>query len=134
MLIHGLPYTSKFSLVFTGNHLRPKHTVTGTFGNKTIECLTTNSSKSITCTIPSRKSYGSLGYDIPVTITIDGYKSNTIKISYDLPLIQGISQRGNSQIFNVTGVYFSGVKSMTVITGKNIKTDITKGVIHRFSM
>ncbi|KAM9956808.1 hypothetical protein ACTFIR_003542 [Dictyostelium discoideum] len=114
------------NMVFTGNHLRPKHNVTGTFGNKTIECITTNSSKSITCTIPSRKNYGSLGYDIPVTITIDGkYKSNTIKISYDLPLIQGVSQRGNSQIFDVTGVYFSGVKNMTVITGKNMKTDIT---------
>ncbi|EAL67148.1 hypothetical protein DDB_G0280693 [Dictyostelium discoideum AX4] len=74
------------NMVFTGKHLRPKHNVTGTFGNKTIECLTTNSSKSITCTIPSLKSYGSLGYDIPVTITIDGeYKSNTIKISYDIP-------------------------------------------------
>ncbi|KAM9993068.1 hypothetical protein ACTFIY_010537 [Dictyostelium cf. discoideum] len=115
------------NMVFIGNHLRPKYNVTGTFGNKTIECFTTNSSKSITCTIPSRKIYGSLGYDIPFTITIDGeYKSNTIKISYDLPLIQGVSQRGNSQIFNVTGVYFSGVKRMTVITGKNIKTDITK--------
>nr|ACN71245.1 tgrB1 [Dictyostelium discoideum]ACN71256.1 tgrB1 [Dictyostelium discoideum] len=114
------------NMVFTGNHLRPKHNVTGTFGNKTIECFKTNSSKSITCTIPSRKNYGSLGYDIPVTITIDGeYKSNTIKISYDLPLIQSVSQRGNSQIFDVTGVYFSGVKNMTVITGKNLKTDIT---------
>ncbi|KAM9959038.1 hypothetical protein ACTFIR_000089 [Dictyostelium discoideum] len=114
------------NMVFTGKHLRPKHNVTGTFGNKTIECFTTNSSKSITCTIPSRKNYGFLGYDIPVTITIDGeYKSNIIKISYDLPLIQGVSQRGNSQIFNVTGVYFSGVKNMTVITGNNMKTDIT---------
>nr|ACN71257.1 tgrB1 [Dictyostelium discoideum] len=113
------------NMVFTGKHLRPKHNVTGTFGNKTIECLTTNSSKSITCTIPSRKNYGFLGYDIPVTITIDGeYKSNTIRISYDLPLIQSVSQRGNSQIFDVTGVYFSGVKNMTVITGKNMKTDI----------
>ncbi|KAM9955391.1 hypothetical protein ACTFIR_011829 [Dictyostelium discoideum] len=113
-------------MVFTGNHLRPKHNVTGTFGNKTIECITTNSSKSITCTIPSRKNYGSLGYDIPVKITIDGeYKSNTIKISYDLPLIQGVSQRGNSQIFDVTGVYFSGVENMTVITGNNMKTSIT---------
>ncbi|KAM9955388.1 hypothetical protein ACTFIR_011826 [Dictyostelium discoideum] len=85
------------NMVFTGKHLRPKHNVTGTFGNKTIECFTTNSSKSITCTIPSRKNYGFLGYDIPVTITI----------------------------FNVTGVYFSGVKNMTVITGNNMKTDIT---------
>ncbi|KAM9955298.1 hypothetical protein ACTFIR_009688 [Dictyostelium discoideum] len=115
------------NMVFTGKHLRPKHNVTGTFGNKTIECLTINSSKSITCTIPSRKNYGSLGYDIPVTITIDSeYKSNTIKISYDIPLIQSVSQRGNSQIFDVTGVYFFGVKNMTVITGKNIKTDITQ--------
>ncbi|KAM9968347.1 hypothetical protein ACTFIW_002785 [Dictyostelium discoideum] len=115
------------NMVFTGNHLRPKHNVTGTFGNKTIECLTTNSSKSITCTIPSRKSYGSLGYDIPVTVTIDGeYKSNTIKISYDLPLIQSVSQRGNSQIFDVTGVYFSSVQNMTVITGKNMKTSIAQ--------
>ncbi|KAM9985184.1 hypothetical protein ACTFIZ_008732 [Dictyostelium cf. discoideum] len=113
------------NMVFTGNHLRPKHNVTGTFGNKTIGCLTTNSSKSITCTIPSRKTYGSRGYDIPVTITIDGeYKTNTIKISYDLPLIQGVSQRGNSQIFDVTGVYLSGVSSMTVITGINMKTSI----------
>ncbi|KAM9956179.1 hypothetical protein ACTFIR_002890 [Dictyostelium discoideum] len=112
-------------MVFTGKHLRPKHNVTGTFGNKTIGCITTNSSKSITCTIPSRKNYGSLGYDIPVTITIDSeYKSNTIKISYDLPLIQGVSQRGNSQIFDVTGVYFSGVEKMTVITGYNMKTNI----------
>ncbi|KAM9955387.1 hypothetical protein ACTFIR_011825 [Dictyostelium discoideum] len=132
---YGLPELTKMegvlndnggNMVFTGKHLRPKHNVTGTFGNKTIECLTTNSSKSITCTIPSRKSYGSLGYDIPVTITIDGeYKSNAIKISYDLPLIQGVSQRGNSQIFDVTGVYFSGVQNMTVITGKNMKTSIT---------
>ncbi|KAM9999375.1 hypothetical protein ACTFIZ_002927 [Dictyostelium cf. discoideum] len=113
------------NMVFTGNHLRPKHNVTGTFGNKTIECLSTNSSKNITCTIPSRKNYSSGGYDIPVTITIDGeYKTNTIKISYDLPLIQSVSQRGNSQIFDVTGVYLSGVSSMTVITGINMKTSI----------
>ncbi|KAM9958973.1 hypothetical protein ACTFIR_000024 [Dictyostelium discoideum] len=61
------------------------------------------------------------------TQPIDGeYKSNTIKISYDLPLIQGVSQRGNSQIFDVTGVYYYGVENMTVITGKNMKTSIDK--------
>ncbi|KAM9968349.1 hypothetical protein ACTFIW_002787 [Dictyostelium discoideum] len=79
----GLLNNKGGSVVFIGNHLRPKYNVTGTFGDKTIECFTTNSSKSITCTIPSLKSYGSLGYDIPITITVDGkYKSNKIKISY----------------------------------------------------
>ncbi|KAM9955386.1 hypothetical protein ACTFIR_011824 [Dictyostelium discoideum] len=29
-------------MVFTGNHLRPKYNVTGTFGNKNIGCLMTN--------------------------------------------------------------------------------------------
>ncbi|KAM9979401.1 hypothetical protein ACTFIY_008656 [Dictyostelium cf. discoideum] len=68
-----------------------------------------------------------LGYNIPLTITIDGkYTSNTIKISYDLPLIQNVQQRGNSQICNVTGVYLSKVIGMTVITGLNMKTNITK--------
>ncbi|KAM9979402.1 hypothetical protein ACTFIY_008658 [Dictyostelium cf. discoideum] len=58
---------------------------------------------------------------------IDGkYTSNTIKISYDLPLIQNVQQRGNSQICNVTGVYLSKVIGMTVITGMNMKTNITK--------
>ncbi|KAM9958953.1 hypothetical protein ACTFIR_000004 [Dictyostelium discoideum] len=53
------------SVVFIGNHLRPKYNVT-VF--TTLRCL---------------KSYGSLGYDIPITITVDGeYKSNPIKISY----------------------------------------------------
>ncbi|KAM9955410.1 hypothetical protein ACTFIR_011848 [Dictyostelium discoideum] len=50
---YGLPELTKMEgllndnggvMVFTGNHLRPKHNVTGTFGNKTIECITTNSS------------------------------------------------------------------------------------------
>ncbi|KAM9999420.1 hypothetical protein ACTFIY_004515 [Dictyostelium cf. discoideum] len=82
----GLPNDNGDNMVFTGNHLRSKYNVTGTFGNKNIECLTTNSSKNITCTIPTRKSYGSNGYNIPFTITIDGYKSNTIKISYWSPV------------------------------------------------
>ncbi|EAL71642.2 IPT/TIG domain-containing protein [Dictyostelium discoideum AX4] len=115
------------NVTFTGNHLRSKQNVTGTFGNKRIECFNTNSSKSITCTLPTRKNYGFLGYNIPLTVTIDGeYTSNTIKISYDLPLIQNVQQRGNSQIFNVTGVYLSKVIVITVITGMSMKTNITK--------
>ncbi|KAM9996898.1 hypothetical protein ACTFIZ_001848 [Dictyostelium cf. discoideum] len=115
------------NITFTGNHLRPKHNVTGTFGNKSIKCFNTDSSKSITCTLPTRKNYGFLGYNIPLTVTIDGeYISNTIKISYDLPLIQNVQQRGNSQIFNVTGVYLSRVINITVITGMSMKTNITE--------
>ncbi|KAM9999421.1 hypothetical protein ACTFIY_004517 [Dictyostelium cf. discoideum] len=70
--MEGLLNDNGGNMVFIGNHLRPKYNATGTFGNKAIKCFTTNSPKNITCTIPSRKSYGSLGYNIPFTITIDG--------------------------------------------------------------
>ncbi|KAM9951518.1 hypothetical protein ACTFIT_002198 [Dictyostelium discoideum] len=115
------------NITFTGNYLRSKQNVTGTFGNKVIECFNTNSSKSITCTHPTRKDYGFLGYNIPLTVTIDGeYTSNTIKISHDLPLIQNVQQRGNSQVFNVTGIYLSRVSNITVVTGMSMKTNISK--------
>ncbi|KAN0025551.1 hypothetical protein ACTFIU_001828 [Dictyostelium citrinum] len=115
------------NITFTGYHLRSKNNITGVFGTKKIPCYSTTFSNNVTCTLPNRHDSNSTGYDIPLTLTIDGkYTTNTIKISYDLPLIQDVKQRGNSQIFNVTGVYLSGVVSMTVITDNKTKTDITK--------
>ncbi|KAM9972802.1 hypothetical protein ACTFIR_012171 [Dictyostelium discoideum] len=115
------------NITFTGNHLtvQPNTNIRGFFGGIGIECFP-SSPKSVICNIPSRRAYGGTGYDVPLNVTIGKYNTNTIKISYDLPLIQNVKQRGNSQIFNVTGVYLSMVINMTVITGKDMKTNIAK--------
>ncbi|KAN0030738.1 hypothetical protein ACTA71_009379 [Dictyostelium dimigraforme] len=110
------------NMTFTGKYLRPKSTITGSFGGKIITCFPTGSSKSVICTLPARKDSGSTGYDIPLTVTIDGkFTTSPFKISYDLPLIQSVSQFGNSQNFSVSGVYFSGVNNINVITGNKTK-------------
>ncbi|KAM9993361.1 hypothetical protein ACTFIZ_011312 [Dictyostelium cf. discoideum] len=126
-IMEGVLNDNGGNITFTGDHLsvNPTTTISGHFGGKPIDCFS-GTPKSVICTIPSRSEYGGSGYDVPLNVTIGKYTTNTIKISYDLPLIQGVSQRGTSQIFDVSGVYFSGVISMTIITGANIKTNIIK--------
>ncbi|KAN0028529.1 hypothetical protein ACTFIV_010375 [Dictyostelium citrinum] len=115
------------NVTFTGLYLRPRYNVSGVFGTKKIPCYSTGYPKNVICTLPNRRDSNSSGYDIPLSVTIDGkFTTNIIKISYDLPLIQDVKQRGNSQIFNVSGVYLSGVVNMIVITDNNTKTKITK--------
>ncbi|KAM9985260.1 hypothetical protein ACTFIZ_008782 [Dictyostelium cf. discoideum] len=87
-----LPLLNKFeellnenggNITLIGNNLRSRYNVTGIFGNKSIDCYSMDSSNKVICNLPSLIESGSIGYDIPLIINIDGkYRTNTIKLSF----------------------------------------------------
>ncbi|KAK5584084.1 hypothetical protein RB653_005691 [Dictyostelium firmibasis] len=122
------------NMTFKGTNLRPNNQVVGSFNNKTINCFETGLSTSIVCTLPTRKNSGSVGYDVPLYIKFgDKYTTNIIKISYDLPLIQSVSQQGTTTVFDVSGVYFGGVAGIKVINSTD-KSNIYTTLPLRTSM
>ncbi|KAM9968309.1 hypothetical protein ACTFIW_002747 [Dictyostelium discoideum] len=80
----GLLNENGGNITLIGNNLRSIYNVTGFFGNKNIDCFSRDSSNNVICYLPSFMESGSIGYDIPLTINIDGkYTSNTIKVSFN---------------------------------------------------